>query len=121
MHSLLLRELQNYNSQLNDPQQENVGSHQKRYLHPRAKEKPQKDGRRGEIAFRIKPLTQERYSEGSNKLCTHQDPETPQRLSQTVFECLLGRDRSAVACHRGWGSGCSRPGHNISPLGGGSQ
>ena len=25
--------------------------------HPRAKEKPLQDGRRGEIAFRIKPLT----------------------------------------------------------------
>ena len=36
----------------------------------------------------------------------------PTRLSQTclwVFECLLQRYRSAVACHRDWGSGCSRP------------
>ena len=35
--------------------------------HPRAKEKPQKDGRRGEIIFRIKPHTHQRCSEGFNK------------------------------------------------------
>ena len=49
---------------------------------PRAKEKPQQDGRRGEITFRIKPLTCQRCSEGWNKPCAHQDPETPQRLRQ---------------------------------------
>ena len=43
---------------------------------PRAKEKPQQDSRRGKIAFRIKPLTHQRCSEGSNKPCVHQDPET---------------------------------------------
>ena len=51
-------------------------------LHPKAKEKPQEDGRRDEIRFRIKPHTRQRHSEGSNKPCVHQDPETPQRLSQ---------------------------------------
>ena len=43
-------------------------------------------------------------------------------LSQTylwMVECLLWRYRSAVACFRGRGSGCSRPGWDISPLGGG--
>ena len=34
------------------------------------------------MAFRIKPLTFQRCSEGSNKPCANQDPETPQRLSQ---------------------------------------
>ena len=51
-----------------------------------------------------------------------QDPETRQRLSQTclcVFECLLQRCGSAVACCRGRGSGCSSPGCGINPLGGG--
>ena len=39
--------------------------------HPRAKEKPQQDSRRGKITFRIKPHTRQRCSEGSNKtLCT---------------------------------------------------
>ena len=51
-------------------------------LCPRAKEKAQKDCWRGKITFRIKPYTRQRRSEGSNKPCVHQDPETPQRLSQ---------------------------------------
>ena len=38
---------------------------------------------------------------------------------RTVFECLLWRYGSAVACHRGRGSGCSRPGYGINPLRGG--
>ena len=50
--------------------------------HPRAKENPQQDYRRGEIIFRIKPHTPQRHSEGSNKPCAPQDPDTPQRLSQ---------------------------------------
>ena len=58
--------------------------------HPRAKGKPQKDSRRGEITFRIKLHTYQRHSEGSNKPCVHQDPKTPQRLSQNC-ECLLWR------------------------------
>ena len=52
---LLLRELQNYNSLLNNHQLENVGSHQKKDTPcPGTKEKPQQDGRRGKITFRIK-------------------------------------------------------------------
>ena len=50
---------------------------------PRPKaEKPQQNGRRDKIAFRIKPHTCQRCSEGSNKPCEHQDPGTPQRLRQ---------------------------------------
>ena len=38
---------------------------------PTAKKKPQQDGRRGEITFRIKPHMHQRCLEGSNKaLCT---------------------------------------------------
>ena len=50
--------------------------------YPRAKEKPQQDSKMGKITFRIKPHTLQRHTEGSNKPCVHQDPETPQRLSQ---------------------------------------
>ena len=83
---LLLRELQNYNLLLKSHRQENVGSYQKKdTLHPRAKEKPLHDGRREEITFRIKPHNRQRCSEGSNKPCVQQDPETPQRLSQHCF------------------------------------
>ena len=48
--------------------------------HPRAKEKPHQDGRRGKIAFRIKLYTQQRRLEGSNIPCAHQDPETEKVL-----------------------------------------
>ena len=42
--------------------------------HPREKEKPQQDGWRGKIMFRIKPCTRQRHSEGSDKtMCA---PET---------------------------------------------
>ena len=37
---------------------------------PRAKEKPQQDGRRAEVTLRIKPHTHQRHLKGSNKtLC----------------------------------------------------
>ena len=116
---LLLREFQTYNSLLNNHQQENVGSHQKRIPRVQGQRRPQQDGRRGKIMFRIKPYTRQRHLEDSNP-CVHQ--EIPQRLSQTclwVSECLLWRHRSAVACQRGRGSGCSRPVSGMSRLGGG--
>ena len=50
---------------------------------PRSKEYPQQDGRRGKFKFGIKPYSWQRRSEGSNKLCVHQEPGTPQRLRQT--------------------------------------
>ena len=68
--------------------------------HPRAKEKPQQDGRRGEIAFRIKPHTCQRCSEGSKIPCPYQDPRPHRDWDRTVFGCLLWRYGSAVDC---WG------------------
>ena len=59
-------------------------------MHPRAKEKPQQGGRRGKIMFRIKPHTRQRCSEGANKPCVHQDPETTQRLRQN-YVCVSYR------------------------------
>ena len=41
--------------------------------HPRT-EKPQQDGRRGKIAFRIKSHNHQRCPGSSNKACVHQDP-----------------------------------------------
>ena len=51
-----------------------------------AKEKPQQDGRRGEILFRIKPHPYQRCLEVSNKtLCTPGDPtETEPDLPLSV-------------------------------------
>ena len=55
---------------------------------PRAKVNLQQDGRRGKIAFRIKPHARQRPLEGSNKPCVHQDTEAPQRLTRPAFKCL---------------------------------
>ena len=52
---------------------------------PRAKEKPQQDGRRGKIMFRIKPHTCQRHSEGPRYLlCTR-----TQRPTETETELCL--------------------------------
>ena len=87
--------------------------------HPRAKEKPQEDGMRGKITFRNKPLTCQRSSEGSNKPCAHQDPETPQRLRQNCVWVSPVEIQVSSGLLWGRGSGCSGPGYGISPLGGG--
>ena len=81
---LLLRALQIYKT-LNNNRKENVGSHKKETPHPRAKEKPHQVGRRWEITFRIKPHTLQRCWRTQTKPCVHQDPETPQRLSQNCL------------------------------------
>ena len=88
----------------------------RRYPCPRAKEKPQKDGRRGEIAFRIKPHTCQRHSEGSHKTCmpgeaTEAEPDAPLSVS-----CAGSGQESPAAGALG-----SRPGCGISPLGGGRR
>ena len=65
---LLLQELQNYNSPLNKTSTEKYWIPPKKDTpHLRAKEKPQQDGRRGEITFRIKTLPNQRLSEASDK------------------------------------------------------
>ena len=43
----------------------------------RAKEKIQQDGRRGEVAFRIKSNTSQRHLEGSNKTLCAPGPRGP--------------------------------------------
>ena len=61
--------------------------------HPMSKGKGEapEDGRRGEVAFRIKPHTCQRCSEGSNKtLCTSGDPtETEPDLSLSVWTSFV--------------------------------
>ena len=52
----------------------------------------------------------------------HTRPQRPHRdWDKTVFECLLWRYGSAMDCRRGRGSGCSRFGYGISPLGWGHR
>ena len=78
-----------------------VGSHQKKDIpHPKVKEKPQQDSRRGKIVFRIKPHTCQRHSESmcaqTKPLCTpgprEMNSDTYKRLGQTclwVFEAWV--------------------------------
>ena len=76
----------------------------------RVKVKPQQDNRRGETVFGNKPHTHPRCSEGTGPRDRSSDPH--RRLSHTclwVFECLLQRHRSVLACCRHRGSGYSRP------------
>ena len=60
---------------------------QKDTPYPRAKEKPQQDGRRGGITFIIKPHTRHRHLEGSNKTLyapgnpTETEPDLPLSVS----------------------------------------
>ena len=117
---LLLQELQNHNLILNNHPQDTVGSHEKKKktnTHPRVKEKPQQDSRSVEIMLGIVnyklALTKSIASNWTTMAFAHQDPEAPQRLSQSClwgFECLLRRHESPVTCHGDRGSGCSRPG-----------
>ena len=84
---LLLREQQNCKLLLNNHQQDNVRSHQEDTPDPKAKEKAQQDGRRGEITFRIKPHIHQRPSEGSNKTLCAAGPRNP---TETEPDLLWG-------------------------------
>lgn len=80
--------------------------------HPKAKEKAQQDGRRVKSLLESNPISTRDPQKAQTKPYVYQDPEAPQRLSQTcfgVFECLLWSHRSAVACQGDRCSGCSRP------------
>ena len=105
---------------LNNCPQENIGSHQKMIpyvqgqkrchsrmvggvkLHLESNPSPTRDARKALANF-LYTRTQR----------PHRD------LDRTVFECLLQRYWSSVACYKGRGSGCSILGFGISPLGGG--
>ena len=100
----------------------NVGSHQKRYPHPRAKKKSQQDGRRDKISFRIKPHTCQRCLEGSNQTLCVPGPRDPTETEPNLCLTLQQRYRPAVACNRDRSSGYNYLGHSaccIRPLGGG--
>ena len=56
---------------------------------PRAKEKPQQDGRWGKFMFGIKPHIHQRHSEGSNKTLCLPGPRDPTRdWARPTFECI---------------------------------
>ena len=114
---LLLRELQNYNSLLNNHRQENVGSHQRNIPHvqgQRGRSNEMVGGMKSCLESNCVPARNARRTQ-TNLVCTrtlrpHRD------WARTVFEYLLWRYGSAVDCCRGRGSGCSRPRYDIALL-----
>ena len=104
---LLLWELQNYNSLLNSHWQENVGSYQGKIPHVQGQRKsPSKVVGGAKSCLESNPIpARDARRVQTNLVCTR-----TQRLhrdwARTVFECLLQKYRSAVACHRGRASGC---------------
>ena len=117
---LLQQEHQNYNSLLNNCRQENVGSHRKKIPHVQEQTRSSSKtvgGAKSCLESNPIPARDTRKAQ-TNLECTR--TQRPHRdWARTVFECVLWRNRSAVACYRGRGFGCSRPGYGISSLGGG--
>ena len=104
----------------NKHRQENVGSHQKKIPHTQGQRRsPSKTAGGVKLHLESNPIpTRGARRAQTNLVCTR--IQRPHRdWARTVFECLLWRYGSAVDCCRGRGSGCSRPGCGISPLGGG--
>ena len=95
-----------------------LDSTKKNTLPWRTKEKPQQHSRRVKITFRANPIPTRDAWRAQTKPCAQQETpaETEPDLSLSV--CLLQRYRSAVACHRGRGSGCNSLWCGINPLGG---
>ena len=119
---LLLRELQNYNSLLNNHWQENVASHQKKIPHVKGHRRSPSTMAGGvKLHLESNPIpAKDAWRNQTNLMCTR--TQGPHRdWARTTFECLLWRYETAVACCRIGGSGCSRAGYCISPLGGGSH
>ena len=71
-------------------------------LHPTAKEKAQQDGRKGGVAFRIKPHISQTHSEGSNKTLCTPGPRDPTETARPAFDCWsvscggMGQQQPAV-------------------------
>ena len=117
---LLLWELQNYNSLLNNHQQKNVGFRQKNIPHTQGQRKSPSKMVGGAILHLESYLISARDAQRAQTNLVWTRTRRPHRdWARTVFECLLQRYRWAVGCCKGRGSGCSRPEYGISPLGGG--
>ena len=81
---LLLRELQNYNSLLNNRLQENIGSHQKKIPYVQGQRRsPSKMVGGVKLHLESNPIPTRDAQRAQTKPCAHQ--ETPQRLCQTCF------------------------------------
>ena len=117
---LLLWELQNYNSLLNNYWQENVGSHQKKIPHVQGQRRsPSKMVEGAILHLESNPISTREPQRVQTNLVWTRTKRPHRDWARTMFECLLQRYRWAVGCWRGRGSGYTRPGYGISPLGGG--
>ena len=97
----LLRELQNYNLLLNNRLQENVGFHHKKIPHVQGQRKsPSKMVGGVKSHLESNPIpTRDTWRDQTNLV--HTRTQRPHRYwTRTVFECLLQRYGSTVACHR---------------------
>ena len=94
---------------------DNVGSHQKSIPHVQGQKGiPNKMVGEAKSSLESNAIPVRDAQRAQTDPCVYQDPETPQRLNQTcrwVFECLLWRYGSAVACHRGGALGTADLGH----------
>ena len=79
----LLQELQNYSSLLNNHQQENAGSHQKKISQIRGQRSHSKTVGGAKSHLESNPIPARDAQRVQKNPCAHQDPETPQRPSQT--------------------------------------
>ena len=114
----LPRELQNYSLLLNG-QLENAGSHQKKIpLIQGQRRSPSKMVREVKSCLESNLLSTRDTQRAQTNLLHTRTQRSHRDWERTVFECLLWRHRSAVDCCKSRGSGCSRPGCGIRPLGG---
>ena len=114
---LLLRELQNDNLLLNNHWQEMLDPTKKKIPHiQRQGRSPSKMG--GEVKSHLEsnPMPTRDAQRAQTNIVRTRTQRPHRDGARTVFECLLQRWGAAVACHRGRGSGCSRPGYGITLL-----
>ena len=116
---LLLQELQKYNLLLNNHQQENVGYHAKKILHVQGQRRsPSKMVGGVKSHLESNPLPARDAQRVQTNL-VHTRTQGPKRLSQNCVWVSPEEVRVTSGLLQGRGSGCSRPGYGISPLGGG--
>ena len=86
---LLLRELQNCNSLLNNHWQQNVGSHQKKIPYVQGQRKsPNKMVGGVKSHLESSPVPARDAQRTQMKPCVHQDPEARRDWARPAFECL---------------------------------
>ena len=85
-------------------------------LHPRAKENPQQDGRRGTTALKSNLRPTRDVWRAPTKPCAHQDPRngavtSTRDRARPAFECFRPPKVARVGSDLPWGQGiwCSRP------------